>query len=258
MLEKHSQRSRGFGFVWFADEASREAAIAKLHGTNLEGRKISVTKAIPQSQTAPGTPADALRRGQTVPRDQGRVRRNGGSGSDRGRDHRYDRGASGSYRRDYSRDRDDRGRDSYRDSYDRDGYSYRGSGSYDRGYDRGYNGSSSGGGGGGSYRPGYGYDPPSDTYSRDYDRSYSSYNDRRPFDVYSGSSDKYYEPYVPRSDSSYAARLPPSRYEPAAAPSYYGIGGGGGGGAPASRHVYGADRHERTERSSGPYDRPAY
>jgi len=253
MLVKHSRRSRGFGFVWFADEAAREAAVAKHHGTELEpGRKISVTKAIPQSQTAPGTPADALRRGQTVPRDQGRVRRNCGSGGDRGRDRRYDRGGSGSYRRDYSRDRDDRGRDSYRDSYDRDRYSYRGSG-YDRGYDRGYSGGGGGvvvgGGSGGSYRPGYGFS--SGTYSRDYEPNYSSYQDRRPSDVYAGGTDRYYEPYVPRSDSSYAARPPPSRYEPAA--PYY-----GGGGVPASRDIYGVDRHERTGRLSGPYDRPAY
>lgn len=41
----------------------------------LDGRRISVTRAVPQSETAPGTPADALRRGQFVPRDAGRQSR---------------------------------------------------------------------------------------------------------------------------------------------------------------------------------------
>lgn len=41
----------------------------------LDGRRISVTRAVPQSETAPGTPADALRRGQMVPRDAGRQSR---------------------------------------------------------------------------------------------------------------------------------------------------------------------------------------
>ena len=230
MLDKHTHRSRGFGFVWFADEASREAAIDKHHGTELEGRKISVTKAIPQSQTAPGTPADALRRGHTVPRDQGRVHRNGGD-RDRGRDRRYDSRGGGGYNREYSRDRDDRGRDYYRDSYDRDRPSYRSG--YDRGYDRPYSG-------GGYDR---GYDRP--TYDRpSYDRP--SYDDYRA-PAYGASTDRYYEPYVPRgSDSSYGARPPPSRYEPAAAapPSYY----SGGAAPPPARDNYGNDR----------YDRPAY
>ena len=178
MLEKRSLRSRGFGFVWFANETLREAAIERHHGTEIEGRKVSVSKAIPQSQTAPGTPADALRRGHTVPRDQGRVRRNGRDRSrDRSRDRRAYSSGGGGGGSSYHRDRDDRGRDSCRDYYDRD-RSYRGSGGgggYDREYDRG-------GYGGTSYRPGYGYERgpsggPSDTYDRGYDRGY---DERRP------------------------------------------------------------------------------
>ena len=104
MLDKISRRSRGFGFVYFADEASRQAAIDKIHETEIDGRRISVNKAIPQSQTAPGTPADQLKKGQTVPRDYGRVHRGGG------RDRRNDRYSSSrdrdrDYRGDYSRDR---------------------------------------------------------------------------------------------------------------------------------------------------------
>lgn len=75
MIDKYSGRSRGFGFVWFNDKRSLEDAIDKLHNTELEGRRISVAKAVPQAETAPGTPADMLRRGQPYPRDAGRYER---------------------------------------------------------------------------------------------------------------------------------------------------------------------------------------
>ncbi len=80
-----TRRSRGFGFVYFATPEACDAAVAALHGRELEGRRISVSRAVPQSQTAPGTPADALRRGQTIPREVGRVHRGGGGGSGGGR-----------------------------------------------------------------------------------------------------------------------------------------------------------------------------
>ena len=63
MLDKITNRSRGFGFVTFNDKALMEKAVAEMHEVNIENRKISVTKAIPQSETAPGTPAAALARG---------------------------------------------------------------------------------------------------------------------------------------------------------------------------------------------------
>ena len=72
MMDKMTGRSRGFGFVMFADQRDQDAAIEKLHNTEVEGRRISVTRAVPQAETAPGTPADALRKGQYVPRDMGR------------------------------------------------------------------------------------------------------------------------------------------------------------------------------------------
>ena len=37
-----------------------QAAIKEMHDSELEGRKISCNRAIPQSETAPGTPASAL------------------------------------------------------------------------------------------------------------------------------------------------------------------------------------------------------
>ena len=115
MMDKISRRSRGFGFVWFPDEQSRQAAIDAFHNKELTqgGRTISVSRAIPQSQTAPGTPADKLRRGQTVPRDRGPVYR---SGDFHYRDDRYGGGGyrdRAGYRDDYRRS-DDYRRDDYR------------------------------------------------------------------------------------------------------------------------------------------------
>ena len=60
MRERQTSRSRGFGFVFFASSQGLEAAVAALDGAELDGRRVSVTRAVPQEQTAPGTPASAL------------------------------------------------------------------------------------------------------------------------------------------------------------------------------------------------------
>ena len=50
---KYSGRSKGFGFVTFADEASVQKAIAELNGKSVEGREIKVTEARPLEERAP-------------------------------------------------------------------------------------------------------------------------------------------------------------------------------------------------------------
>jgi heterogeneous nuclear ribonucleoprotein G len=95
--DRSTGRPRGFGFVWFPDAAALQDAIDKLHDTELDGRRISVTKAIPQSMTAPGTPADALRRGELMrPRGE---RPGGGRRREREYSHgsRYEYRGSGGY-----------------------------------------------------------------------------------------------------------------------------------------------------------------
>ena len=73
MMDKMTGRSRGFGFIFFGNKADQDAAIDRMHNTEVDGRRISVNRAVPQAETAPGTPADALRKGEVVPRDAGRV-----------------------------------------------------------------------------------------------------------------------------------------------------------------------------------------
>lgn len=48
LMDKMSGRSRGFGFVTMANDADADAAVAKLNGSDLDGRKIVVSEASPK------------------------------------------------------------------------------------------------------------------------------------------------------------------------------------------------------------------
>lgn len=161
ILDKHTQRPRGFGFVFFKDKLGMEDAIRDMHEKELEGRKISVVRAVPQDQTKPGTPAAALGGGA------------GARSGSFGRDRYGDRGGYGGGGGGYGGDRYGGGADR-RGGYSDRGYSGGGGGGYDRGYDRGgYGGYADPryaaydrGGYGGAYgapAPAYGRDP----YGRD-------------------------------------------------------------------------------------------
>jgi RNA recognition motif-containing protein len=56
MMDKMTNRSRGFGFVWFNSRAGMEDAIRDKHNAEIDGRRISVKEAIPQEQIPPGEP----------------------------------------------------------------------------------------------------------------------------------------------------------------------------------------------------------
>ena len=52
LSDKYTGRSRGFGFVTFADDATGEKAIADMNEKDIEGRKIVVNEAKPMRDDA--------------------------------------------------------------------------------------------------------------------------------------------------------------------------------------------------------------
>ncbi len=50
VMDKMTQRSRGFGFVEMSDDAAAEKAISELDGASVQGRNIRVTVAKPREE----------------------------------------------------------------------------------------------------------------------------------------------------------------------------------------------------------------
>jgi cold-inducible RNA-binding protein len=50
IVERDSGRSKGFGFVEIEDDAKAEEAIAKLNGTDFQGRNLNVNEARPKEE----------------------------------------------------------------------------------------------------------------------------------------------------------------------------------------------------------------
>jgi RNA recognition motif-containing protein len=127
ITDRETGRSRGFGFVTYAEPAAAETAIKELDGKELDGRTIRVNEA--QTQTRPRGPGGP---GGGPPRSFG--------GNDRGgpprpgdRDVRRDGGGpgrGGERDRDGGRDRGGRDRDRDRDFGDDEGGGRRGRGRY--------------------------------------------------------------------------------------------------------------------------------
>jgi len=62
VMDRETYRSKGYGFVTFDSESSRARAVAELDGTELQGRRISVTNAHDKSSGPPPRgPRDAPR-----------------------------------------------------------------------------------------------------------------------------------------------------------------------------------------------------
>lgn len=72
IMDRMTNRSRGFGFVEMADEASAQAAIDRWDGKEMDGRMLSVSFARPQ--------------GERPPREGGYGNRGGGRGGYGGND----------------------------------------------------------------------------------------------------------------------------------------------------------------------------
>jgi RNA recognition motif-containing protein len=54
ITERDTGRSRGFGFVTFARDEDAKTAVAKMHGTSLDGRTITVNEAQERSSREGG------------------------------------------------------------------------------------------------------------------------------------------------------------------------------------------------------------
>ncbi|MBU6426913.1 RNA-binding protein [Patescibacteria group bacterium] len=52
LMDKMTGRSRGFGFVTMANDADGDAAVSKLNGSELDGRKLVVSEARPREERA--------------------------------------------------------------------------------------------------------------------------------------------------------------------------------------------------------------
>ena len=53
IIDRETNRSKGFGFVEFDDDAAAKAAIDKLNGTDIQGRTIVVNEARPLEARPP-------------------------------------------------------------------------------------------------------------------------------------------------------------------------------------------------------------
>ena len=85
ITDRDTGRSRGFGFVEFADPAAAEAAITRFNGHPFNGRPLTVNEAKPQTSRGGGGNGD--RRGG----GGGRGGSRGGYGGDRGGDGGFNR-----------------------------------------------------------------------------------------------------------------------------------------------------------------------
>ncbi|CAA6667222.1 unnamed protein product [Spirodela intermedia] len=229
MLDRDTGRSRGFGFVTFADQRAMESAISEMHGRELGGRVISVNKAEPKLGGSDGPGGYGYRGGGDRFSSRPRFGGPGGGGS------RGDRfGGS------------DRYEDRYVDRYVEDRYDGGRYGDRDGREDR-----YGGGGGGGGGRDHYSHDryPPSgDRYQGDRygqsDYPQNGYAKERGYDRDGG----------PLAGGS-------ERYVGGAGGRYDGGGGGGGGGGYRERPGSYGGRPGRGGGSfkerSGPYDRPS-
>ncbi|GAV81143.1 RRM_1 domain-containing protein/zf-CCHC domain-containing protein [Cephalotus follicularis] len=88
VVDKFSERSRGFGFVTFDEKKAMEEAIDKMNGIDLDGRSITVDKAQPHQGSGRDYDGDRNRdrdrdRGHDRDRDRGRSF-GGGRGSNGG------------------------------------------------------------------------------------------------------------------------------------------------------------------------------
>lgn len=63
IMDKFSGRPRGFGFITMENQENAQAAIAALHGKNVDGRDLTVNEAKPREERAPRSGGGGFRGG---------------------------------------------------------------------------------------------------------------------------------------------------------------------------------------------------
>lgn len=90
IMDKYTNRSKGFGFVEMANDEQAQAAIAALNGSEVDGRNIVVNESRPKPEGGDGFKKRSFGGG-----GGGGYKGGGGGGYNR------DRGGSGGYNNDY-------------------------------------------------------------------------------------------------------------------------------------------------------------
>ena len=93
VTDKFTQRSKGFGFVEMADDASAQAAITALNGSEVDGRNIVVNESRPKPEGGSGGGSGFKKRSFGSGGGGGGYKKGGGGGG-------YNKGGGGGYNRD--------------------------------------------------------------------------------------------------------------------------------------------------------------
>lgn len=97
VMDKFTQRSKGFGFVEMPNDEQAQAAIAQLNGSEVEGRNLVVNESRPKEDNGGGFKKRSFGGGG------GGFKKGGGfgGGGNRGGGGGYNRGGGGGYRDSY-------------------------------------------------------------------------------------------------------------------------------------------------------------
>lgn len=96
VMDKFTQRSKGFGFVEMPNDEQAQAAIAQLNGTEVEGRNLVVNESRPKEEGGGG-----FKKRGGFGGGGGGFKKGGGGGGYRGGGGGYRGGGGGGYRDNY-------------------------------------------------------------------------------------------------------------------------------------------------------------
>lgn len=97
VMDKFTQRSKGFGFVEMPNDEQAQAAIAQLNGSEIEGRNLVVNESRPKEEGSGG----GFKKRNFGGGGGGGYKKGGGGGYRGGNGGGYNRGGGGGYRDSY-------------------------------------------------------------------------------------------------------------------------------------------------------------